>query len=122
MTAVAPAEERGSLDIEDRVVERIAAFAAAEIPEVSGPPRRVLGASFGWIGTPPRASARIVAGRASVHLQMCVRWPCGIRSVSERVREHVTERVTALTGLRVSTVDITVSALEDDTTTGPRVV
>jgi uncharacterized alkaline shock family protein YloU len=121
MSVVAP-EERGSLEIEDRVVERIAAYAAAEIPEVSGPPRRVLGASFGWIGTPPRASARIAGGRATVHLQMCVRWPCGIRSVTERVREHVTERVGALTGLLVGTVDITVSSLEDDTVTGPRVV
>jgi uncharacterized alkaline shock family protein YloU len=115
--------ERGSLEIENRVVERIAATAAAEIAAVSGPPRRVLGASIGRIDSPPRASARIVAGRASVHLQLCVLWPHGIRTVTQQVRAHVTDRVTAYTGLKVSVVDITVSALSDLTSsTGPRVV
>jgi uncharacterized alkaline shock family protein YloU len=115
--------ERGNLEIENRVVERIAATAAAEIAAVSGPPRRVLGASIGRIDTPPRASARIVAGRASVHLQLCVQWPHGIRTVTQQVREHVIDRVTTYTGLKVSVVDITVAALSDVTaSTGPRVV
>jgi uncharacterized alkaline shock family protein YloU len=122
-TAGADPGERGSLEIENRVVERIAATAAAEIEAISGPPRRVLGASIGRIDAPPRASARIVAGRATVHLQVCVKWPHGIRTVTQQVREHVTDRVTSFTGLRVTAVDITVAALSDVTgPTGPRVV
>ncbi|WP_163572356.1 Asp23/Gls24 family envelope stress response protein [Fodinicola feengrottensis] len=52
-----------------------------------------------------------------------MRWPHGIRTVCQQVRDHVTERVTTFTGLPVTAVDITVAALSDvSTPTGPRVV
>ena len=42
-SALAPPEQRGSTEIADRVVERIAARAVAEVDDAQGPARKLLG-------------------------------------------------------------------------------
>lgn len=115
--------ERGDLIIDDRVVERISAQAALEVPDVYGLPRRRRDGEPVRTN-PPKARARVTDDQAAVRLQVAVRWPAGVRTVTEALRARVRQRVSELTGLRVGTLDVTVSALIDPTATGssaPRV-
>lgn len=111
----APSDEpgtRGRLEIRDRVVEKIAARAAAEVAQVRA-------RSDGLLGLRRRSpSVRADVGRAAVHLAVDVEvcWPAPAGPVAARVRVAVTERLTALTGLRVRHVDVTVTPVRIDQT------
>jgi uncharacterized alkaline shock family protein YloU len=107
---LAPPGQRGSTDIADRVVEKIAAYAAAEVDDAHGPARRMLGLKMPG-ATAPKVTVLIDGQLATVRLALSVRYPAPIRQVTRRVREHVTERVGKLTGLDVRHVDIEVPAL-----------
>lgn len=105
--------ERGRTRIADRVVEKIAARAVAEVDRATGTPRQILGVRLG--GTAADTRARVVAdvdgGVVTVSVAMAVRWPAPVREVSRQVRAHVTGRLEDLTGLRVAQVDIDVPTL-----------
>ena len=107
---LAPAGQRGSTDIGDRVVERIAAMAIAEVDDAHGPGRRLLGLRVQGVAA-PKVTVQIDGQLATVRLAMSVRYPAPIRQVTRRVREHVTARVGELTGLDVRHVDIDVPTL-----------
>lgn len=101
-----PADDRGGLVIADKVIERIAAIAAGEIEAVSDKAsglNKVLGRGL------PRASAKVAAGRARVVVNVAASWPTPLTSMAAEVRDHVNERVTTLTGLTVTAVDVTVA-------------
>ncbi|KQS58495.1 hypothetical protein ASG36_10550 [Geodermatophilus sp. Leaf369] len=102
--------ERGRTTIADRVVERIASAAAAEVDAATGSPRRVLGVAVSGADK-PRVSARVHGEEATVDITMSVAWPAPVRQVTRRVREHVGERLTTLVGLRSARVDVRVAAL-----------
>ena len=124
MTAAAPplpavardregAAERGRTRIADRVVEKIAARAVAEVDNATGVARQALGVRLGSAG-PDRAArvdAEVDGGVVTVLASMAVRWPAPVRTVTRQVRAHVTDRVQSLTGLRVEQVDIDVTSL-----------
>nr|WP_313885864.1 hypothetical protein [Fodinicola feengrottensis] len=76
--------QRGGLEIENRVVERIAATAAAEIDAVSGPPRRVLGGRPSAESTrhPGPAPGSSPAGPASTYRSACDGHTAFVRSAS----------------------------------------
>ena len=105
--------DRGRTRIADRVVEKIAARAVAEIDRAAGVPGRVLGVRLGSTGPDTRARVDAdVDGRVvTVRVSMAVRWPASVRAVTRQVRAHVAERLQALTGLRVEQVDIDVPTL-----------
>jgi uncharacterized alkaline shock family protein YloU len=103
---------RGRTRIADRVVEKIAARAVAEVDDAGGAARRVLGVRVGADGDGrARVTAAVDGGVVLVQAAMAVRWPAPVRAVTRQVRAHVTERVHELTGLRVAEVDIEVTAL-----------
>ncbi|EHR52673.1 hypothetical protein SacmaDRAFT_4488 [Saccharomonospora marina XMU15] len=108
---------RGRTTIADRVVERIAVHAAREVEGVGGSARRLLGVRVS--GEAPQrsvqADARVRAGTASLRMQLSVRYPTPVARTVEQARDHVMRRVTELTGLAVSRVDVTVTALHSDT-------
>ncbi len=108
------AGDRGRTRIADRVVEKIAARAVAEVDRATGTPRQVLGVRLGSTGsdTPARVDADVDGGVVTVAVSMAVRWPAPIREVARQVRGHVTERLEALTGLEVAHVDIEVPTLQ----------
>lgn len=124
MTAAAPplpavardregAAERGRTRIADRVVEKIAARAVAEVDNATGVARQALGVRLGSAG-PDRAArvdAEVDGGVVTVRTSMAVRWSASVRTVTRQVRAHVTDRVQSLTGLRVEQVDIDVTSL-----------
>lgn len=106
-------EERGRTRISGKVLERIAATAAAEVDEAGRAVRRVFGVPVGHDTTsaPPRVSGHIDGGLAMLRIHLSVAYPAPVREVTRRVRDHVTNRVHALTGLDVRQVDIDVDRL-----------
>src|SRR4051794_12111181 len=116
--ALVPAADRGRTTVADRVVEKIAAQAVAEVDCATGATRRVLGMGLGSAShsTPARVAARVDGHLVLVEVSMSVIWPASVRAVTREVRRHVTDRVHELTGLRVAEVDIAVPTLVADTT------
>ncbi|MFB8076930.1 DUF6286 domain-containing protein [Streptomyces sp. NPDC056013] len=93
-----PRAERGTLTVTDRTVRRIVRQAATEALGGAGTARDVSVARRG-----PR-EARV---RVAVELA----YPTDLAGQGERVRRHVMDRATALSGLAVSRADIAIASL-----------
>ena len=105
------AATRGRLEIAHRVIERIAAHAAAEVDRATGAPRRVLGVSVGSPTDRPDVSARVDGPVAIVDVVMSVAWPAPVTKVTEQVRARIVQRLADLAGVRAAQVDIRVTTL-----------
>ena len=104
-TALAQPEERGSLTIADKVVEKVASIAAREIEHVTD-------TRAGWTQmnrSLPKASAKIAGGRARIGVEVAASWPASLPAVTAQVRDHVNNQVTQLTGVTVVAVDVTIA-------------
>jgi uncharacterized alkaline shock family protein YloU len=121
----------GLISINDRVVEKMAAQAAVEIPDAGGAAPRVLGrAVTGASGLGvrqtsltalPRTAADIDGSTVVLDMSISVRWPASVAAVTSAVREHVRDRVTELTGLTVTEISISVTDLVTRLPALPRV-
>lgn len=103
--AVKPPDERGSLTIADKVVERIASIAAREIEQVTD-------SRAGWTGmyrNLPRATAKVAGGRARIGVEVAAAWPSSLPAVSAQVRDRVSGQIESLTGVSVVAVDVTIA-------------
>jgi len=101
---LAEPEDRGRLDIADRVVERIAMYAASAVPnvvQVGSTLERVVGRQY------PKASADVAGGRSRIGVDVAVAWPASLAEVLLAVRDSVRTRVHDLAGLEVDAVDVT---------------
>lgn len=123
--------ELGMITINDRVVEKMAARAAVELPDAGAAAPRILGrsvtsaAALGARATSltalPNASADVDGSVVILDLSISVRWPASVPAVTSAVREHVRCRVTELTGLTVAEVSISVTDLVTHLPGAPRV-
>jgi uncharacterized alkaline shock family protein YloU len=123
--------ELGMISINDRVVEKMAARAAAEIPDAGAAAPRILGrsvtgaAALGARATSltglPKASADVDGSIVILDLSISVRWPASVPEVTSAVREHTRSRVSELTGLTVAEVSISVTDLITQLPPPPRV-
>jgi uncharacterized alkaline shock family protein YloU len=123
--------ELGLISINDRVVEKMAARAATEIPDAGAAASRFLGRSMAGasalgaretsLTALPKTSADVDGSRVIVDLSISVRWPASVPEVSDAVREHVRARVGELAGLTVTEVSISVTALLTRLPAPPRV-
>ncbi|GAA3629063.1 Asp23/Gls24 family envelope stress response protein [Microlunatus ginsengisoli] len=110
---------RGRLVMDHKVIEKIAGQAASEVARAGGSSGGVFG-----IGTHPDLSARPkvdveLSGRtASIDIAITVAYPTPIRQVADQVRQHLIDRVGELTGVEVTRVDITISALHREPNPG----
>ncbi|MCR5977157.1 Asp23/Gls24 family envelope stress response protein [Gordonia jinghuaiqii] len=110
-------EPAGTLTIEDRVIEQIAARAALDIPGVTryqGNVGSLLGSSAGRsiIGSDlPSAHVRSSGPAARISLDLALEWPCRVADIARQARDHVTDEVARLTGVRPVRVDVTVGQL-----------
>jgi uncharacterized alkaline shock family protein YloU len=111
-----PAEERGTTEISERVVQRIAAKVVNDAEHAGGAARRMLGISLGSdsADTAPQVSARVDGQIAAVEVTMSVAWPQPVRDVTRRVRNDIISSVGELTGLTVRHVDIAITSLLTD--------
>ncbi|MEV6641352.1 Asp23/Gls24 family envelope stress response protein [Amycolatopsis sp. NPDC051371] len=121
--AVADLDERGTLTVSDRTVERIAAQVVTEVEGAGGAANRVLGVAVG--GEDPDNSAKVTAkvhgDTAALDVRLSLSYPRSVGRTTENVRRHLMRRVAELTGLTVSRVDVTVTALHTVTNASRRV-
>lgn len=105
--------DRGELTIADRVVERVAGYAATQVPGASAAPRRVLGINLGDARPDSEAAvqARVDGRTATVEATIAVEWPRSVREVARQFREHIRADVLHLTGVQVAHIDIEVVSL-----------
>lgn len=116
-TATAP-EDRGRLEIAEQVVERVAAIAACEVPGV----RRVGSGLESVVGRRyPKVRAQVAGGHVRVRVDVAVGWPAPLARTAAAVRTRVRERLSALVGLTVDVVDVTVATVEVPTRDDRRV-
>lgn len=136
MTAVAPTaplaaappapqaigrNEWGTITVNEKVVAKIAAQAAVEVPDAGGSASRLLGRQLPGapqlglrttsLSSVPATRARIDGTTVYLDVEMSVRWPASIRTVGDAVRGRIIQRVTELTGLSVSEVSLKVTDL-----------
>lgn len=106
------ARRRGRLVLSEKVVVKIASQAAAETGAAYGTSGGFLG-----IGVDPDPAARpkvdvtLTAQFADISIEVGIRYPGSIRRAVDDVRQHVADRVHALTGVVVRRVDVNVTFL-----------
>ncbi|TKJ16849.1 hypothetical protein A6V29_12750 [Blastococcus sp. CCUG 61487] len=117
------AAERGSLTIANRVIERVAGYAATQVEGASAAPRRLLGINIGDARPDDEASvrARVDGQTATVEATIAVEWPRSIVDVAQRLRSRVRDDVLNLTGVQVAHVDVDVVSLPAPTSPSRRV-
>jgi uncharacterized alkaline shock family protein YloU len=95
----------GSLEIHPTVVRKVAAHAVRLVP-----------------GAEPSATVKVgeTGGDLELAVKLALRYPAPVRPAAADVRRRVTEEVERITGYRVRSVAVTVSALRAETR--PRVV
>ncbi|ANN17203.1 hypothetical protein SD37_17170 [Amycolatopsis orientalis] len=122
-TAPADAGDRGILTISDSTVQRIAAHAVTEVDGVGGAASRVLGVAVGGedIDNSAKVTAKVSGGTASLDVRISISYPMSVSRTTENARRHLMRRVEEFTGLTVSRVDITVTALHTATAETRRV-
>ncbi|VXC02508.1 Asp23/Gls24 family envelope stress response protein [Nocardioides sp. AX2bis] len=108
------AEERGTLDVRTRALTHLVERAALEVAG-SVRHRTTLGKVRG--SDLPHASLDVHGHDVRVTVDIACRWPADLSAVTADVRDRVRERVPALSGLTVTSVDVTahtVAAAEPD--------
>ncbi|RSN29388.1 Asp23/Gls24 family protein [Amycolatopsis sp. WAC 01416] len=124
MTAAAPETDgRGGLTVAGGAVERIAARAITELDGIGGAASRVLGIAVGGedLDQGAKVSAQVTGSATTLDVRLSVKYPLSVRATTETAREHLIRRVGELSGLTVTRVDITVTALHSTETETRRV-
>ncbi|MCG2624368.1 Asp23/Gls24 family envelope stress response protein [Arthrobacter sp. I2-34] len=106
-------DSRGRTVLDQKVVEKIAS-------QVAGEESFAGGASGGFLGigahadfaARPQASVELAGNIAALRVEVGLLYPVPLRQATEQLRRRISERVTALTGVQVRQVDITVSWLK----------
>lgn len=108
--------ERGRTTIAARPIERIAARLVTEVDGVGGAAQRVLGVAVDGedLDRSAKVTAQLSGEVASLEVRLSVAYPAPVAATTQRAREHLMRRLQELTGLTVSRVDITVTALHSD--------
>jgi uncharacterized alkaline shock family protein YloU len=107
------ASERGRLDVALSVVRKIAEYAADHTAGTVRTQRRLAGLDLGEAGASAKVSG--YGEQVDVRLEVPLAYPARITDSAAAVRDHVRERVQALTPYRVRSLDLSVSALTDPT-------
>jgi uncharacterized alkaline shock family protein YloU len=125
VTARIGANELGRIDVGSKVVEKIAAQAAIEIPDAGGAAARLLGRPVPGAGrlgmrasslsSLPKVTADIDGELGFLDIELSVRWPAPVGKVTEAVRQHLFERLNDLVGLRIREVNVHVVDLVGST-------
>lgn len=112
MTDLPEPAQRGTLTVAPRVVERIASYAAREVPGVQTLTESTLGLSVGPLSDRyPKAAAQLAGDRARVTVDIAVTWPAAVADVAAAVRDHVREQLDRLAGTQADRVDVVVAKL-----------
>jgi uncharacterized alkaline shock family protein YloU len=101
---------RGRTSLSDKVIEKTAAAAAAEVAHVHGVSK---GLAAAVLRTDPAVGVRatIDGHLAQLQLDIEVDYPVSLRAVTRELRRHVSDRVRDLCEITVTDVDVHVTAL-----------
>ncbi|WP_410586328.1 Asp23/Gls24 family envelope stress response protein [Amycolatopsis sp. lyj-23] len=123
MPTTLAAPERGTLTIAEQAVQRLAAHAVLELDDVGGAAGRFLGVSLGAeeLDRSAKVTAHVTEDQVTLDVRLSITYPASVTRTTERAREHLGRRVEELTGLVVTRVDITVTALHTTATERRRV-
>lgn len=110
--------ERGQTTIAPKVIERLAVAAAREAGASTSTRDGLAGIVKGKL---PRASAEVAGGTSRVSVEVAARWSQSLADVAGHVRDHVSERVSTLAGVDVTSVDVTVAEIVHQRDLSPRV-
>jgi len=110
--------ERGTTTIADTVVTKVATVATREIGgvhELGGGTARAVGAVTQRVGLgslhSQGVSVEVGEKEAAVDLTIVVEYGESIPHLSEQIRENVSRQITAITGLAVTEINVTVNDL-----------
>ena len=110
--------DRGTTTIADTVVTKVASVATREISgvhELGGGTARAVGAVTQRVGIGSQhsqgVSVEVGEKEAAVDLTIIVEYGESIPQLSEQIRENVSRQITAITGLTVTEVNVTVNDL-----------
>lgn len=122
-TTPADAGDRGVLTISDSTVQRVAAHAVTEVDGVGGAASRVLGVAVGGedLDNSAKVTAKVTGDTATLDVRISISYPMSVSRATEDARRHLMRRVEEFTGLTVTQVDITVTALHTATAETRRV-
>lgn len=112
--------DRGETVLARRVLEKTASQVARDETFAGGSSGGFLGiGARADLSARPDASVELAGNVASLKVTVGLPYPVPLRQATEQLRRRITERVTALTGVQVRQVDITVSWLRPPDS-GPR--
>lgn len=103
---------RGSLEMKDRAVERIAEAATLEVAGVALATNTTslstsLGKALGRAY--PRVDVHVAGRRVRAHVEIVTLWPHPAAQIAAAVREHVSDRLHVLANLDVDAVQVDVT-------------
>lgn len=105
---------RGSLNVNERVVERIAAKSAARHPQVGARSGGMLGiGEKNDFGALPPVNVSLAGNVASVSLKVALRFPTDLRAITSQIREAVVADLRVFADITAAPVDIEVQWLEN---------
>lgn len=96
---------RGTLTVREKVAQRLAVRAALDTPDVLPFPEgrtKIAGRTL------PQAQLTVTGDRVTAHLKVTVAWPAPAVDVARAVQRNVAETLSAMGGLQVDRVDVTV--------------
>lgn len=106
-----PADQRGSLEVREKAIERIveqAALGVAGTVRYSTRLDRIRRRRY------PSASVAVERSRARVDLDIAAAWPCRAAEVVKETRDRVRSEATRLSGIDVASVDVRLHVLGPD--------
>ncbi|MBW0106474.1 hypothetical protein I4I78_29000 [Pseudonocardia sp. KRD-291] len=92
-------------------MQKIAAAALGEIPEIGGPARRVPGIGSDGADHRPRVTVAVHGTAVDLEVRASVRRAAPVADVVERARTRVSARIAETTGLQVGRLDVRITAL-----------
>ncbi|MCC9144427.1 MULTISPECIES: alkaline shock response membrane anchor protein AmaP [unclassified Arthrobacter] len=109
----ADVNDRGETVLARRVLEKTASQVARDETFAGGSSGGFLGiGTRADLSARPDATVELAGNAASLKVTVGLPYPMPLRQATEQLRRRITERVTALTGVQVKQVDITVSWLK----------
>ncbi|WP_066289554.1 Asp23/Gls24 family envelope stress response protein [Arthrobacter sp. B6] len=106
-------DSRGRTVIDRKVLEKIASQVASEESFAGGSSGGFLGiGAQSDFSARPKVAVELSGNIAALSVEIGLLYPVPLRQVTDQLRRRISERVTALTGVDVRQIDITVSWLK----------
>lgn len=107
-----PPEQRGTLEVSQSVVRKVAEHAADQVPGTIRATRRMAGVGLGLRGATVRVGGS--GNEVELSIDLALAYPSPVREIVADLREQVAAQVMRTTGYQVRSVDVTVSALQPE--------